>query len=405
MSILEECKRREVWEDFRDEKKKRDQLTKRELKELDAFLYDERYRNFTDLSSFPLPEKKTLMKRGSSKKRIVYTYPEEETWLLKLISHLLYRYDDKIPENCYSFRKHYTAKTAWDDIRKRKDIDQKYVLKLDIHDYFRSMDTEILYNLLKEIIDDDEELLSFFSLILNQDACIEKGEVISEKRGAMPGVPVSSFFANVYLKDLDLYFLKQAIPYLRYSDDILVFADSKDEIDAIYEYITAFLKEMKLTLNEEKYSLSLPGEPFEFLGFRYEKGEIDLSRVTVTKMKAKIRRKARSLYRKKTRKNLSYEKAARELISHFDRVFYDIYGTGAFTWIRFYFPVITTDEGLKEIDECMREYLRYLKSGRHYKGNYSVIYEKLKELGYTPVLAEYYRWKKENRILNELNQG
>ena len=56
--------------------------------------------------------------------------------------------------------------------------------------------------------------------------------------------------------------------------------------------------------------------------------------------------------------------------------------------------------GLKQIDEYMQKYLRYLYSGRHYKGNYRISYEKLKSLGYTPLVNEYYNWKKENERLN-----
>ena len=87
------------------------------------------------------------------------------------------------------------------------------------------------------------------------------------------------------------------------------------------------------------------------------------------------------------------------MINSFDRKFYDLSGTNDFTWTRFYFPVITTTEGLKEIDGYMQKYLRYLYSGRHYKGNYKVSYEELKKLGYTPLTAEYYKWKKENDML------
>ena len=48
-------------------------------------------------------------------------------------------------------------------------------------------------------------------------------------------------------------------------------------------------------------------------------------------------------------------------------------------------------------------YLRYLYNGHHNKANYRVTYEKLKKLGYTPLVAEYYRWKKENHELYQQN--
>ena len=42
----------------------------------------------------------------------------------------------------------------------------------------------------------------------------------------MAGVPLASFFANVYLGELDRIFEKKGIPYLRYSDDIIIFCHS-----------------------------------------------------------------------------------------------------------------------------------------------------------------------------------
>ena len=50
-------------------------------------------------------------------------------------------------------------------------------------------------------------------------------------------------------------------------------------------------------------------------------------------------------------------------------------------------------------------YLRYLYSGRHTKSNYRITYDHLKQLGYTPLVAEYYRWKEENRKLNAQQQN
>ena len=92
------------------------------------------------------------------------------------------------------------------------------------------------------------------------------------------------------------------------------------------------------------------------------------------------------------------------MIRSFDRKFYDLQGDNSFTWTRFYFPVITVSDGLHQIDETMLEYLRYLYSGRHYKGNYRVSYEDMKKLGYTSLVAEYYNWKRENAELNRINE-
>ena len=403
MSLLNELSKKEVWQDFRDHKSRRDQLTRKELRDLDEFISKEEYLKVTENFSFGLPVKKLVVKMNSARKRVVYSFGREETWVLKLLAYLLYKYDNKVSDSCYSFRKHRTSKTAFDDIRKIQDLNERYVLKADIHDYFNSIDVEQLIVIIKEIIDDDEELVSFLSVILRQDKCIFEGEVIEEKRGAMAGVPLASFFANIYLLELDAEFAERGIPYFRYSDDIIIFTRDEKEREEVYTLLKEILDKKKLELNPDKLSLSGPHETWEFLGFSYKDGSIDLSSAVIKKMKARIRRKAHSVYRWKKRKKASFEKAATSMIRSFDYRFYDLTGDHDFTWTRFYFPVVNSVKGFKEIDDHMEMYLRYLYSGRHYKGNYKVTYEDLKKLGYTPLTAEYYNWKKENVLLRKQN--
>ena len=397
-SILDQLTSSKTWEEFYQYKIERRQLNKSEINQLRSFIAEKRYLDICKDLHFSYPEKKLISKIDSGKKRIVYSYSKDETWVLKLLAYLLYDYDNKLSANCYSFRRNINASHAFERIRKIKDIDNKYVLKLDIHDYFNSIDVDKLLKILEPIVD-DQRLYSFFEDLLRQDRCFLDGELIEEKRGAMAGVPLASFFANFYLLDLDEYYKDMNIPYFRYSDDMIIFFDDKKQLDDNFVFIKDFLKEKDLQLNMDKYQVSEPGTPFEFLGFSYFKGKIDLSAVTIMKMKGKIRRKARKLYINRKKNGLSFQKAAKGMINSFDHKFYDFKGDNDFTWIRFYFPLINCTAGLHEIDKHMVMYLRYLYSGHHNKTNYRITYEQLKKLGYTPLVAEYYNWKKENHEL------
>ena len=398
-SLLTELRDPVRWQEFRDWKNEHGQLSKKEQQELERFLAEKAYLPLAETLAFSLPEKRILSKSGSNKKRTVYCFNAAETWILKLLAWLLYRYDGELSDSCYSFRRRITAKTAFDRIRKIPDINGRTVVKLDIRNYFNSIDVPQLLEVLKEVLQDDPPLFAFLEKLLSEDRCVWNGETISEKRGAMAGVPLASFFANFYLRSLDQLFEEADIPYFRYSDDILIFYANEAQMEKHNAILKKELERKKLELNPDKQHVSLPGEAWEFLGFSWHQGEIDLSAVTVGKMKAKIRRKARKIRRSMKRKGTSFEKAAASMIRSFDYKFFDLSGTNDFTWSRFYFPLLTRTDGLKEIDRCMQEYLRYLSSGRHYKGNYSVTYEQLKKLGYTPLTAEFYRWKKENEEL------
>ena len=252
-------------------------------------------------------------------------------------------------------------------------------------------------------------LYLLFSKILREDRVQENGRVLLEQHGAMAGTPISPFFANVYLREVDYYFMQHDIPYFRYSDDILIFADTKKELQELQQELYQQIADLKLTINPDKVHISAPGETWEFLGFCYRDGEIDLSDTTIRKMKAKIKRKADALRRWQRGKGLSGEKAAIGLIRSMNRKFF---GSNApserqnpmdpeddkndFTWSRWFFPNLTVDTGLKTIDTYLQEYIRYTVTGRHYKGNYRIRYETLKDWGYRSLVHEYYAAQKHN---------
>ena len=117
---------------------------------------------------------------------------------------------------------------------------------------------------------------------------------------------------------------------------------------------------------------------------------MDISAVTKNKLKGKIRRKAKALLRWKTKTDASYERAARALIRTFNKKYFNEKNEDLFTWSRWFFPVITTDRSLHELDAYLLEYVRYLNSGRHYKGNYKITYDDIKKMGFRSLVHEYF---------------
>ncbi len=227
------------------------------------------------------------------------------------------------------------------------------------------------------------------------DMAYDSGIPVREVRGAMAGIPIAPFFANIYLKSMDEEFERRGAAYFRYSDDILLFADSEEELKEYETLLYGCIREKGLSVNPSKVKMTKPGEGWEFLGFAYKDGKVDLSEVTKNKLKAKIKRKAHKLYRWRMKKDASFEHTAKAMIRVFNRKFYDDTDENKFSWSRWFFPVLTTDEGLKEMDAYLVQYIRYLYSGRHYKGNYRVTYEQIKELGFRSLVNEFYKNKED----------
>lgn len=396
MGIFDELNKDAIWEEFLQYKTERRHFSEQEKEKWTVLVQNGEYKEITESLRagnyrFDYPTKLLVNKSGTGKKRIVYSFNERETAVLKVLAYLLYRYDDKIHKNCYSFRRNSTAKSAIVQILRMKDLEKKYTLKVDISNYFNSISPEKLLEVLREVIDDEPQLLVFLEHILLADKAYEDGKLIEEKRGAMAGIPVAPFFANVYLKSMDEEFESRGVAYYRYSDDILLFADDEEALKEYEALLYKCIADKGLAINPDKVRITKPGDDWEFLGFAYKDGKVDLSEVTKNKLKAKIRRKARALYRWRTKKNVSFEQVAKVMIRIFNRKFYDDTDENKFTWSRWFFPVLTTDAGLKEMDAYLIQYIRYLYSGRHYKGNYRVTYEDIKALGFRSLVNEYYK--------------
>ena len=398
MGILEELSVNSRWREFLAYKTEKSHLSKKDEAFLKSFIENEEYKPVTDNIlrdgfCFSVPEKRLLNKHGAAKKRVIYTFSQRENTVLKLIAYLLYRYDDAQPRTCYSFRRYYGAKKAIFTITREKDIAEKYSCKLDIRDYFNRIDVDLLLPILRRVLADDTPLYCFFEKLLTEDKASFNGNIIAEKRGAMAGTPVSQFFANLYLAEMDRFFLDAGILYARYSDDIIFFAGGRETLAGYLEKAKKFLTEYHLEINPEKVKITEPGEKWDYLGVSFDNGRIGLSQAALRKIKGKIRRKARSIYRWKIRKNAGDTKAMCVFSRVLNRKFFGRGAENEFTWSRWFFPLITVDDDLKKTDAYVQEYMRYVSSGRFNKANYRIRYSDLKNCGYKSLVNEYHRAK------------
>ncbi len=317
---------KDQWEAFFTYKIEKDLLTSREAAAMRSFIDGEKYAAAAKAViggtyPFPAPVKHLINKKDTGKKRTVYTFSETEMMLLKLLSFLLYKYDGAIEKNCYSFRRDAGAKRALGAILATPKINGLYTLKIDISNYFNTINISILLPILRKTLSDDAPLYDFFEMLLTADKAVFNGLEINEKRGVMAGTPTSVFLSNLYLGEMDRYFASVDAIYARYADDIIIFG-TQAQIAQYEKKIAAFFEKYKLKINAEKTARTAPGEPWTFLGFTYDNGTLDISKHTKEKLKAKIRRQAKTLYRWKLRKGASDARALTAMNIKFNKKFY-----------------------------------------------------------------------------------
>lgn len=206
----------------------------------------------------------------------------------------------------------------------------KYVLKLDIKQFFNSVNIELLIQKLSIVIRDKK----FLNLVIQVLSTVEEGLAL--------GYTTSHWLANWILTPLD-HFIKEELktPYfIRFVDDMVLFNSNKTKLHRAKEAIEVFLKEnlhltvkanwqifllSDLTHNTNNKVISAKkfedkmknkfrfhrdnkvkiktkeGRPLDFLGYKFYRRNIfaKTNRITLRKSIAlRIKRKALHIYKK-----------------------------------------------------------------------------------------------------------
>ena len=156
----------------------------------------------------------------------------------------------------------------------------RYVLPCDIRQFFPSIDHAILRRQLARKLRDDN-VLWLIDQILNSGRGVlsEQYEMawfpgddllaINRPRGLPIGNLTSQFWANCYLNSLD-HFIKRELRcpgYVRYVDDMLLFADDKKMLHYWRSAIIDYLASLRLTIHESRAQPRPVSEGIPFLGF------------------------------------------------------------------------------------------------------------------------------------------
>ena len=108
-------------------------------------------------------------------------------------------------------------------------------------------------------------------------------------KGTPQGGPLSPLLANIYLDPLDKELEKRGLAFVRYADDIAIFASSQRSAERILESVVKWLgKELKLEVNRTKSGAG-PTEQSGLLGFRIdEEGTIEIGDRAVQRLKERV---------------------------------------------------------------------------------------------------------------------
>jgi retron-type reverse transcriptase len=184
-----------------------------------------------------------------------------------------------------------------------------YFLAADVVRFFPSVDHEILLRTVSHVVG-CRRTLQLLAAILEGGKDVLRSQfpmtlfpgddlfALLRPRGLPIGNLTSQFLANVFLDPLD-HFVKEELRvrgYVRYADDLRVFAGSKEELHGVRREIERFLAKRRLVLHERKTVVAPTAGGTPFLGFvLYPDGRRRLTRDGVRRFRRRLRRLARDL--------------------------------------------------------------------------------------------------------------
>jgi RNA-directed DNA polymerase len=91
--------------------------------------------------------------------------------------------------------------------------------------------------------------------------------------GAPQGAVLSPLLSNIYLDPLDHLMARQGYEMVRYADDFVILCRTAEEAQAALDQVRDWTAQAGLALHPEKTRIAdACSEPFEFLGYRFDKG-------------------------------------------------------------------------------------------------------------------------------------
>ncbi|MCX6984559.1 MAG: reverse transcriptase domain-containing protein, partial [Lentisphaerae bacterium] len=142
-----------------------------------------------------------------------------------------------------------------------------YAVKIDINDFFDSIDHKLLARQLEEIGFSRQTVQLVMSFADNQR--FDGVRRYSPGIGVPQGIPLAPVLSNIYLDSFDRSLNEEGAAFIRYADDILIFANSADEAGNLLNFAVRQLNSLNLTNSIVKTRISNTDEGFIFLGFLF----------------------------------------------------------------------------------------------------------------------------------------
>jgi RNA-directed DNA polymerase len=201
-------------------------------------------------------------------------------------------FEHEFAEHSYGFRPGRGCKDALRRVDQLLKAGYTHIVDADLKSYFDTIPHDRLMDHLAQKVSDGR-VLTLIELFLKQGVLDGLQEWTPEE-GSPQGGCISPLLSNVYLNPLDHLMAARGFEMVRYADDFVILCRSPEEAAQALVVVQEWTAEAGLKLHPTKTKIVDANEAgFEFLGYRFERGDRFPRAKSLTKLKDAIRAEAK----------------------------------------------------------------------------------------------------------------
>lgn len=218
------------------------------------------------------PQQKIVKANGE----VIHLWGAQDALVMKLMAAVL---GSILPlsRRCTHVKGHGGLKRSVADVQRHLH-DYAYVCKTDVRRFYESIDQRRLI----EMIDDtvrDKDLRYYLYQVIRR--CVESGGVFRDiDEGIARGCPLSPLLGALYLTALDNHFAGKDVYYVRYMDDILILSRTRSRNRQVVRQLNRLLSTLELEKHPDKTFIGRIEKGFDFLGYHFSRGPLQLAAKT-----------------------------------------------------------------------------------------------------------------------------